>query len=208
MKCLYNNMKRIQLSIKHVFDFFTSLVGLIIISPVFLAICIAIKITNPGPVFFKQKRIGKNGKIFNIIKFRTMILNAEKIGDGLIVQTENDPRITKVGRFLRKNSLDELPQLLNILRGEMSLIGPRPPVTYHPYNGYKNYPVHAKKRFEMKPGITGLAQVEKRNSATWDERIEIDIKYVENFSLLLDLKIFFRTFLSMKYIEEYTKKDK
>ena len=133
-----------------------------------------------------------------------MVQNAEKIGDGLVVQTEDDPRITKVGRLLRKTSLDELPQLLNIVKGEMSLIGPRPPVTYHPYNGYENYPEKAKLRFNMRPGITGLAQVEKRNSATWDERIEIDVKYVENFSLLLDIKIFFKTFSSMKYTEEYT----
>ena len=109
-----------------------------------------------------------------------------------------------MGRFLRRTSLDELPQLLNILKGDMSIIGPRPPVTYHPYDGYENYPERAKKRFEMRPGITGLAQVEKRNSASWDERIEIDVRYVEQFSLLLDLKIFFRTFLAMKYTEEYT----
>jgi len=134
-----------------------------------------------------------------------MVQNAEKIGDGLIVQTEDDPRIFTVGRFLRRTSLDELPQLLNVIKGEMSLIGPRPPVTYHPYDGYENYPIWFKKRFEMKPGITGLAQVKRRNSATWNERIEIDIKYVEDFSLLLDAKIFIKTFLSMKYVEEYTK---
>ena len=137
-----------------------------------------------------------------------MVLNAEKLGDGLVVQSEDDPRITKVGKLLRKTSLDELPQLFNILLGQMSLIGPRPPVTYHPYNGYENYPERAKKRFQMRPGITGLAQVEKRNSATWDERIEIDIDYVENFSLLLDLKILFKTLSSMKYTEEYTEQTK
>lgn len=197
-------MRKAQLICKHIFDFLASLLGLIIISPIFLAICIAIMINDPGSAFFKQKRIGKDGKTFEIIKFRTMVLNAEKLGDGLVVQSEDDPRITKVGRLLRKTSLDELPQLLNILLGQMSLIGPRPPVTYHPYNGYENYPERAKKRFQMRPGITGLAQVEKRNSATWDERIEIDIDYVENFSLLLDLKILFKTLSSMKYTEEYT----
>lgn len=201
-------MRRVQLIFKYVFDFLASLLGLIIISPLFLGICIAIKINDSGPVFFRQKRIGKDGIIFEIIKFRTMVINAEKIGDGLVVQSEDDPRITKVGRLLRKTSLDELPQLLNLLLGQMSLIGPRPPVTYHPYNGYENYPERAKKRFLMRPGITGLAQVEKRNSATWDERIEIDIDYIENFSLLLDIKILFKTISSMKYTEEYTEKTK
>ena len=197
-------MRKLQLFVKYAFDFCASLVALILISPVFLAVCIAIRASDHGPAFFRQKRIGKNGRVFEIIKFRTMVQNAEKMGDGLVVQTEDDPRITKVGRFLRKTSLDEVPQLLNILKGEMSIIGPRPPATYHPYDGYENYPEQAKKRFLMRPGITGLAQVEKRNSATWDERIEIDVKYVEQFSLLLDLKIFFRTFASMRYTEEYT----
>ena len=197
-------MRQVQLVCKCIFDFVAGVLGLIVLSPVLLVVSCAIEINDPGRVFFKQKRIGKDGKTFEILKFRTMVQNAEKIGDGLVVQTEDDPRITKVGRLLRKTSLDELPQLLNIVKGEMSLIGPRPPVTYHPYNGYENYPEKAKLRFNMRPGITGLAQVEKRNSATWDERIEIDVKYVENFSLLLDIKIFFKTFSSMKYTEEYT----
>lgn len=198
-------MRQFQILCKNLFDFIVSLLGLIIISPIFVIVCCAIKVADPGPVFFKQRRLGKHGKSFNLIKFRTMVQNAEKIGDGLIVQTEDDPRIFTVGRFLRRTSLDELPQLLNVIKGEMSLIGPRPPVTYHPYDGYENYPIWFKKRFEMKPGITGLAQVERRNSATWNERIEIDIKYVDDFSLLLDAKIFIKTFLSMKYVEEYTK---
>ncbi len=198
-------MRQFYILCKNLFDFIVSLLGLIIISPIFVIVCFAIKVADPGPVFFKQRRLGKHGKSFNIIKFRTMVQNAEKIGDGLIVQTEDDPRIFTVGRFLRRTSLDELPQLLNVIKGEMSLIGPRPPVTYHPYDGYENYPIWFKKRFEMKPGITGLAQVKRRNSATWNERIEIDIKYVEDFSLLLDAKIFIKTFLSMKYVEEYTK---
>lgn len=198
-------MRKLQLICKYTFDFFASLLGLVIILPFFLVICIAIKVNDHGSAFFKQKRIGKDGRIFEIIKFRTMVLNAEKFGDGLVVQSEDDPRITKVGKLLRKTSLDELPQLLNILLGQMSLVGPRPPVTYHPYNGYENYPERARKRFQMRPGITGLAQVEKRNSATWDERIEIDIDYVENFSLLLDLKILSKTLSSLKYIERYTK---
>ena len=197
-------MKKYQLICKQVFDIIASSLGLAAISPLFLIICLSIKITDSGDVFFRQQRIGKDGKVFDIIKFRTMVQNAENIGDGLVVQTEDDPRITKVGRILRKTSLDELPQLINIIKGDMSLIGPRPPVTYHPYEGYENYPDRAKKRFEMRPGITGLAQVEKRNSASWEERIGIDVEYVENFSLLLDARIFLKTFASMKYSEEYT----
>lgn len=180
------------------------IIGMIICSPLFLVICLAIKVSSKGRIFFKQDRIGKDGKIFQIIKFRTMVENAEHIGDGLIVRTENDSRITKVGKILRKTSLDELPQLVNIIKGEMSIVGPRPPVTYHPYDGYIHYPETAKKRFQMRPGITGLAQVRKRNSATWDERIKMDIEYVNNFNLLLDLSIIFRTFSAMLYKEEYT----
>lgn len=196
--------KEVQLYIKYIFDFCVCIIGMIICSPLFLVICLAIKASSKGTIFFKQDRIGKDGKIFQIIKFRTMVENAEHIGDGLIVQTENDPRITKVGKILRSTSLDELPQLVNIIRGEMSIVGPRPPVTYHPYDGFNNYPATAKKRFQMRPGITGLAQIRKRNSATWDERIEIDIEYVNNFNLLLDLSIIFRTFSAMLYKEEYT----
>ena len=197
-------MRRIQLGCKYTFDFIASLAALLLLSPLFLVFCVAIKLSDHDPAFFKQKRLGKGGKVFEIYKFRTMVVNAEKMGDGLVVQTEDDPRITRVGKFLRKTSLDELPQMLNVLKGDMSIIGPRPPVTYHPYDGYENYPERAKKRFDMRPGITGLAQVEKRNSASWDERIEIDVKYVEQFSLLMDIKIFFKTFLSMKYTEKYT----
>ena len=197
-------MRNAQLKIKRVFDVFVSVICLAIFLPFFLLICLAIKIEDGGDIFFKQTRIGEKGKWFDIIKFRTMVAGAEKMGDGLVVHTEEDSRITKIGRFLRKTSLDEVPQFINVIKGEMSLIGPRPPVTYHPYDGYDNYSDNAKKRFDMKPGITGLAQVEKRNSATWDERIEIDIKYVESFSLKLDLKIFFKTFFSMIYKEEYT----
>lgn len=158
-----------------------------------LIIGIAIKIESNGPVFFKQERLGFKGTTFNIIKFRSMVENAEKIGDGLKVKTKEDPRITETGKFLRKTSLDELPQLFNVLKGEMSLVGPRPPATYHPYEGYSNYPKWAKKRFEMKPGITGFAQVEARNAVPWETRIKYDNKYIENFTLVFDFKILFRT---------------
>ena len=182
-------MRIFQLFIKRTFDIILSLVALVILSPLFLIIAILIKLTSEGPVFFLQERIGLHGKVFKIIKFRTMIVNAEHIGDGIRVCSENDSRITKIGRLLRATSLDELPQLINVTAGSMSLCGPRPPVTYVPYQGYDNYPDKAKKRFEMRPGITGLAQATVRNSATWDERISIDLQYVENFSLWLDIKV-------------------
>ena len=133
-----------------------------------------------------------------------MVDKAEHFGDGLIIKDGNDCRITKVGKILRRMSLDELPQLFNVIKGDMSFIGPRPPVLYHPYDGYDNYSNFAKKRFEMRPGITGLAQVRMRNSATWDERIKVDVEYIDNFSLLLDIKILFLTIFSLFNKEEYT----
>ncbi len=195
--------KMIQLGIKRIFDLCVSITGVIVLFPIFVIISIAIVLTNPGPALFKQERIGLNGKNFQILKFRTMVMNAESLGDGIIVRSEFDSRITKIGRLLRKTSLDELPQLFNVIKGEMSIVGPRPPVIYHPYNGYENYSKRAKKRFQMRPGITGLAQVTRRNSVSWDERIEIDIEYVDKFSLFLDLKIIMKTFSSMLYAEEY-----
>ncbi len=186
-------MKKTQLFIKRITDVFVSCIAFIILLPLFLIVSIAIKCTSKGPVFFFQKRLGLNGKAFKIIKFRTMIVNAEFIGEGLRVSSESDNRITSVGRFLRATSFDELPQLINVIIGNMSIVGPRPPVTYHPYKGYDNYPDWAKKRFEMRPGITGLAQATVRNSASWDERIIIDNQYIDKFSLFFDIKILFLT---------------
>lgn len=172
--------------------------------PLLIVIGISIYMDSKGDIIFKQKRLGQYGRVFNIYKFRTMIENAENIGDGLVIKSNNDLRVTRVGRFLRGTSLDELPQIINIIKGEMSFIGPRPPVTYHPYNGYENYSSFAKKRFSVKPGITGLAQIRLRNSASWDERIKVDIEYVDNYSLFLDLKILFFTLFSLINKEEYT----
>lgn len=188
-------MRTVNLFIKRLIDFFGSLIGAILISPILIIIALSIKMTSKGPVFFKQERIGKDGKVFNILKFRTMIVNAESIGDGIMVKSESDSRITKTGKILRKTSLDELPQLWNVLVGEMSLVGPRPPVTYHPYYGYHRYPDWARKRFSMRPGITGLAQVSVRNFASWDERIRIDIKYIDRFNIWLDIKIILLTII-------------
>lgn len=179
--------------LKRIFDIIVSGISIVLLSPILIIFSILIKLDSKGPIIFKQKRLGLKGKTFEIFKFRTMIVNAEKIGDGLSVKNESDPRITKLGRFLRKYSIDELPQLFNVFIGDMSIVGPRPPVTYHPYNGIENYPKWAIKRFDMRPGITGFAQVKYRNSKTWDERFKVDIEYVENFNIMLDFKIIFGT---------------
>lgn len=204
-------MRIINLFIKRLIDFFGSLIGAIIISPILIIIALLIKFTSKGPVFFKQERLGKGGKVFKILKFRTMVVNAEKIGDGLAIKSENDDRITKIGSFLRKTSLDELPQLWNVIVGQMSLVGPRPPVPYHPYNGYQSYPDWAKLRFKMRPGITGLSQVRVRASVSWDERIIYDVEYIEKFNILIDFGILLKTIMKVfkrESIYLYTSKEK
>ncbi len=188
-------MRTINLVLKRSMDIFGSLIGIILLLPVLIIVALAIKIDSKGPVFFRQERLGKKGIVFKILKFRTMVIDAESKGLG--VKTEiNDPRITKVGNFLRKTSLDELPQLLNVLLGTMSLIGPRPPVPYHPYR-YEDYKDEMKKRFLFRPGITGYSQVKVRNSAPWDKRIEYDIEYIEKFNIFIDIKILFLTFIKV-----------
>ncbi|NLX03266.1 MAG: sugar transferase [Syntrophomonadaceae bacterium] len=188
--------RKLNLFIKRLIDFLGSLIGGIIISPFLIIIAITIKLTSKGPVLFKQERLGQDGKVFKIIKFRTMIENADKIGDGLFVKTQNDDRITKIGKILRATSMDELPQLMNVLVGDMSLVGPRPPVPYHPHK-YEDYNDLQKKRFYMKPGMTGLTQVTVRNSVPWDERIKVDIEYIEKFSIWLDIVILFKTVIKI-----------
>lgn len=184
-------MKRFNQILKNIFDYAVAGISLILLLPIFIIIGILIKIDSKGPIFFKQERLGKNGKVFKIYKFRTMIIDAEKRGNGIFI-SEGDSRITKIGNILRKTSLDELPQFINIIKGEMSFVGPRPPVIYHPYK-IQEYSTYKKRRFEVKPGITGLAQVTGRNSLSWDERIKYDIKYVDMFSFILDIKILFAT---------------
>jgi len=185
-------MRELNLFIKRLIDFFGSLIGSVLISPILIIIALLIKLTSKGPVFFKQERLGKDGKTFKILKFRTMVVNAEKIGDGLFVKTEQDNRITKIGKLLRATSLDELPQLWNVIVGDMSLVGPRPPVPYHPHK-YEDY----------------SDEQRMRNTLTWDERIELDIEYVENISLMLDLKILFKTvFVFANKNEIYNLKNK
>lgn len=180
---------------KRVIDLFLAILLMIPLSFLFLFIGILIRLDSKGKVLFKQERLGENGKIFNIYKFRTMVENAELIGTGIYTSDE-DPRITKVGKILRKTSLDELPQIINILKGEMSFVGPRPPVPYHPYK-INEYTTERKKRFNVKPGITGMAQAYGRNTLSWDERIVYDVKYVENISFLMDVKIIIKTTISV-----------
>lgn len=190
-------MRKVELIIKRLLDFIISLFAFILLIPIILIIALAIKLDSKGPVIFKQKRLGLKGKPFDLYKFRTMVEGAEKIGSGLKITSAKDERITKVGKLLRRTSLDELPQLVNVIIGDMSLIGPRPPVTYHPYDGYDNYPNWAQKRFNMRPGISGLAQVKYRNSASWEERIKIDNMYIEKFSIKLDIVIILKTIKSV-----------
>lgn len=177
--------------IKRLLDIVISIFGLIITSPFMLITAIAIKIESPGPIIFKQQRLGVNGKVFNIYKFRSMCVGAEKQGSG-VYSGKNDSRVTKVGKIIRATSIDELPQFMNILKGDMSLIGPRPTLTYHPWN-YENYTDEQKHMFDVRPGITGWAQVNGRKEVEWPKRIELNVWYVRNLSFFLDLKIFFMT---------------
>lgn len=177
--------------VKRVFDIILCIIGLIILSPILLITAIAIKIDSKGPVIFKQERLGKNGKTFNMYKFRSMVVGAEKKGTG-VYSGKNDSRVTKVGKFIRATSIDELPQLVNIIKGDMSIIGPRPVLTYHPWP-YEEYTNEQLKRFEVRPGVTGWAQVNGRKDVEWHKRIELDIEYVEKLSFILDLRIFFKT---------------
>lgn len=181
------------LKFKRIIDIIFSLLGLIILFPFLLFIAIMIKLDSPGPVIFKQDRLGLNGRSFKIYKFRSMVVGAEKSG---VYETKGDVRVTKIGKFIRKTSIDELPQFVNILKGDMSIIGPRPTLTYHPWS-INEYSDKQKKRFNARPGVTGLAQINGRKEVLWDKRIEYDVEYVENISLFLDLKIFFQTVLKV-----------
>lgn len=180
--------------VRRVVDTLLSLIALIILSPVLLIVAIAIKLDSKGEVIFKQLRIGKNGKAYNMYKFRTMVPNAQNMGTG-VYSFANDPRITKVGRFLRKSSLDELPQLWNVVKGDMALVGPRSPVVGH-FPEYDTLNATYKRRFSVLPGITGLAQVVGRNEFTWDEKVKYDNIYIDKvkkYGPFYDIKILFLT---------------
>ncbi|HEY8037355.1 MAG TPA: exopolysaccharide biosynthesis polyprenyl glycosylphosphotransferase [Methylobacter sp.] len=201
-----------KLSLKRAVDIIGSIVGILIFMPVMLITALAIKATSLGPVIFRQTRLGKQGTPFTFYKFRSMHVNMDdqihreyvrdfisgdhaKVNQGdaeePLYKIKSDPRITGVGRFIRKTSIDELPQFFNVLKGDMSLVGPRPPL---PYEAEKYQPWHLRRILDMKPGITGLWQVEGRSKTEWDDSVRLDIRYIQNWSLLFDLKILLRTF--------------
>ena len=177
--------------IKRFFDFVIALIALVVLSPIFVITSLAIKLDSKGPVIFKQKRIGKDGKVFDIYKFRSMCVGAEGKGSG-VYSGKGDARVTKVGKFIRATSIDELPQLVNILKGDMSFVGPRPPLTYHPWP-IDEYSDEQLLMFALRPGVTGWAQVHGRKDVEWHKRIKLNVWYVKNVSLLLDVKIMFMT---------------
>ncbi len=178
---------------KRLIDGVVSGLMLLFLWPLFILVAVAIKLDSKGPVIFKQTRLGVDGKEFKIYKFRTMVVDAEKGG---VYSDDDDPRITRVGKILRKTSLDELSQLVNIFKGDMSFVGPRPPLTYHPWP-INEYSKEQLRMFEVRPGITGWAQINGRKAVEWNHRIELNVWYVDNCSLLLDIKILLTTVLKV-----------
>ena len=195
--------KKVYIKIKRVIDVILASVALILLSPLFAIIAIAIKIDSKGPVFFAHKRIGKNGKIIKLYKFRSMVINAEELIKSFTPEQmreykenyklTNDPRITKVGKFLRKTSLDELPQLINIINGDLSIIGPRPVVA----DELEKYGVNKDKFLSVTPGLTGYWVANGRSNTTYEQRMEMELYYIDNLSLKMDIKVFFKTILSV-----------
>jgi lipopolysaccharide/colanic/teichoic acid biosynthesis glycosyltransferase len=173
-------------------DLAVSGLGLALASPVLAVAALAVKLEDGGPVLFRQVRVGKDGADFELLKLRTMVVDAESRGAGFAVE-QGDARITRVGRFLRRTSIDELPQLVNVLRGDMSVIGPRPTLRYQ----VERYTERQRRRLSVRPGLTGWAQVHGRAALPWDERIELDVYYVEHRSPGLDLRILLRTPLAL-----------
>ena len=180
--------------LKRFFDIVICVIAIIVLTPLGIIVSIAIKCDSKGPVFFAQERRTKNGRVFRMYKFRSMVVNAESIGTGLF-NYENDPRVTKIGRFLRNTSIDELPQLWNVIKGDLSIVGPRPCVKYE-LGDFDTLNKKYKKRFEVRAGITGLAQVKGRNENSWEEKVAYDNQYIDEFKkqgLWLDIKILFTT---------------
>ncbi|GFZ33944.1 exopolysaccharide biosynthesis protein [Clostridium zeae] len=193
----------IYMFMKRVFDFISALIGVVVLFPIFIILIALIKLDSEGPAVFGHKRIGKYGKSIKVYKFRTMVVNADEVFKNFTKEQkeefainfklENDPRITKIGSFLRKTSLDELPQLFNILVGNMSVVGPRPIVEKE----IEKYGEWADKLFSVTPGLTGYWQANGRSDTTYEERVQMDMYYVDNKSLILDIKIVFKTFISV-----------
>lgn len=179
-------------------NYIKRVIDLVIAVPFFLVTllpmaitALAIKLDSPGPIIFKQDRIGKDGKVFKMLKFRSMCVGAEKTGTG-VYSGKGDSRVTRVGKFIRATSLDELPQLINVLRGDMSLLGPRPPLTYHPWP-LEEYTEEQRHMFDVRPGFSGWAQIHGRKDVEWHHRIELNVWYVRHMRFSLDVKIFFLT---------------
>ncbi|MGH0926630.1 sugar transferase [Bacillus pacificus] len=193
------NQNVLYLFIKRLMDIFGSLCGIVLLLPVFIIVIILIKLEDPkGPVFFKQVRVGKDGREFGMYKFRSMVTDAEeRLKDllkrnevsGAMFKMKDDPRVTKIGRFIRKTSIDELPQLLNVLKGDMSLVGPRPPLPRE----VKEYTSYDKQRLLVTPGCTGLWQVSARNSVGFNEMVKLDLEYIQNRNIIYDMKIIIKT---------------
>lgn len=190
---------KIYLVCKRITDIILSLIGLILISPILLIVAIAIKFDSKGPIIFKQDRVGKNGKIFGMYKFRSMVVNAEELKkelqeknemSGPMFKIKDDPRITKIGKFIRKTSIDELPQLINVIKGDMSLVGPRPSLLKE----VEEFEPWMKERLAVQPGITCYWQVSGRNNIPFKEWMALDIKYINDMNYWLDLKLIFKTF--------------
>lgn len=185
---------------KRFLDILLSLLALTILWPLMLIVAALIKLTSPGPVLFRQQRLGLHGTPFSIYKFRSMTVNAEHTGSG-VYSEKDDPRVTKIGKFIRAASIDELPQLVNILRGDMSIVGPRPPLTYHPWP-IGEYSEEQRHMFDVRPGITGWAQVNGRKGVEWHRRIQLNVWYTQNASLALDVKILCMTVLKVLRSED------
>ena len=181
--------------VKRAMDFIIALCALIVLSPVMIIVAILVKATSPGPAIFVQQRVGKDGKVYDMYKFRSMCVGAEQ-QEGGVFCTKGDARVTKVGKFIRATSIDELPQLVNIIKGEMALIGPRPVLTYYPKN-WDEYTKEELKRFDVLPGVTGWAAVHGRKTNTVEARFAYDNYYVDNLSMWLDIKILFMTVKSV-----------
>lgn len=177
--------------LKRMLDILLSFIGLLVLFIPMSIVAVLIKLDSPGPILFRQKRLGRNGKEFEILKFRSMCVGAEQIGSG-VYSEKGDSRVTKIGKILRATSVDEFPQLLNVLLGDMSLVGPRPPLTYHPWP-LDQYTAEQRRMFEVRPGLTGWAQVNGRKHVEWNKRIELNVWYVDHLSLWLDIKVLFLT---------------
>jgi lipopolysaccharide/colanic/teichoic acid biosynthesis glycosyltransferase len=196
-------MSNFEKKSKSIISMIIAFILLVVFSPILMLLCLTIKLTSKGPILFKQRRIGLNGEVFNILKFRTMVVDAEQLkkdlvkyneADGPVFKIKEDPRVTKIGKFLRKSGLDELPQLLNILLGHMDLVGPRPPLEVE----VEQYKQWHKKRLSVKPGITCIWQITpNRHDVTFDEWVRMDLEYINNWTFKMEFGLMFKTFLTM-----------